>query len=77
MLHEHAQNWRLHLDKTDSSVAFENVHWPGYYLGANHDDDSWLELRSRKKIKWTANSTSAHVPDDSSEISESDNSSDY
>ena len=66
MVHEDAQNWKIHLDETDSTIAFENVHWPGYYLGAHHGEDGWLELRSQRKIKWIANSTSTHVPDDNS-----------
>ena len=66
MVHEDAQNWKLHLDKTDSTVAFENVHWRGYYLGADDDVDGWLELRSQRKIKWIANSTSANVFDGNS-----------
>ena len=75
-VHEDAQNWKLHLDKTDSTVAFENVHWRGYYLGADDDVYGWLELRSQRKIKWTANSTSSEIStnaptteDNSSEIS--------
>ena len=61
-----AQNWKLHIDKTDSTLAFESVHWPGYYLGADHDVEGWLELRSRKKIKWTAKRTSKPTTKDDS-----------
>ena len=66
MVHEDAQNWRLNLYKADSTVAFESEEWPGYFLGADNDDDAWLELRSQSPVKWTVNSTSAQVPDETS-----------
>ena len=53
VVHENAQNWMLHLDETDSTVAFENIHWRGFYLGADDDVHGWLELKSQKKIRWT------------------------
>ena len=66
VVHEDAQNWRLNLYKADSTVAFESEEWPGYFLGAGNDDDAWLELRSQSPIKWTVNSTTAQVPDETS-----------
>jgi len=60
-VHKRSQNWEVHFDETDSTVAFESLRWSGFYLGADDDDDGWLELKSKRKIKWIA---SAHVPDD-------------
>ena len=66
----YSQQWKLHLDETDTTVAFENMNgwgyfypYPGngYYLGARDDKHGWLELKSKKKIKWKV---SAHVGDD-------------
>jgi len=72
----YSQKWKVHLDKTDTTVAFENMNiwglaYPhpgnGYYLGARDDKHDWLELKSKKKIKWTV---SAHVGDDNNSENE-------
>ena len=60
-VHKRSQNWEVHLDETDSTIAFESLRWRGFYLCADDDADGWLELKSKRKIKWIA---SAHVPDD-------------
>lgn len=44
------QNWKVHFVDDYSTVAFENMYWKGYYLGASSDE--WLELESKKKLKW-------------------------